>query len=449
MGYKMKFKKIIFIWVVSFTSIYSQQNPSWMHFNTDNSDLPSNTIQAIVVDSNDVKWIGTNNGLSRFDGINWHTFDTSNGLVNNNITALAVDNLNILWVIDSVLSSFDGTNWKHYQFPTQNGSPMYSRVLSVDSDNILWMLYTLQSSSDGYSNSIISFKDSVFTIYDYLTTGINFPRLNCLVTKGDEIWIGGYHKLFLYSSNTWKDCTFDSLSQSHVTPIISGIDIDEFGNKWIASHYEKGTIDQSWSEFHLYKLENTNKYYDINLPLNISDGEASSLMIDDKNNIWLGVHYLGLLKLTQDSIRVYNVDNSGILSHHIGNISVDKNDNKWLATAYDWYSQGVSVYREEGVILTSLKEFNNNITTQYSLSQNYPNPFNPSTTISYSLPQSGWVQLKVYDLLGREVSSLVNEEQSLGNYKVEFNANNFTSGIYFYKLQSGSFTETKKLILLR
>ncbi len=101
-------------------------------------------------------------------------------------------------------------------------------------------------------------------------------------------------------------------------------------------------------------------------------------------------------------------------------------------------------------ILVSINEDNTKIIPEnYSLYQNYPNPFNPSTTIRYSLPKSGFVQLKVYDVLGREVASLVNKEQTSRNYKVEFNASNLTSGIYFYRLQSGSFTETKKLILLR
>ena len=85
----------------------------------------------------------------------------------------------------------------------------------------------------------------------------------------------------------------------------------------------------------------------------------------------------------------------------------------------------------------------------YSLSQNYPNPFNPTTTISYSIKSPGLVSLKVYDILGTEVASLVNENQEAGNYSVEFNAYNLTSGIYFYTLTSGNFVETKKLILLK
>jgi hypothetical protein len=85
----------------------------------------------------------------------------------------------------------------------------------------------------------------------------------------------------------------------------------------------------------------------------------------------------------------------------------------------------------------------------YYLSQNYPNPFNPSTIIGYQLPISSNVTLKVYDLLGREVATLVDEYRPAGSYEVEFNASDLTSGIYFYKLQTDNYIETKKMILLK
>ncbi len=85
----------------------------------------------------------------------------------------------------------------------------------------------------------------------------------------------------------------------------------------------------------------------------------------------------------------------------------------------------------------------------YSLEQNYPNPFNPSTTIEYSIPQSGLVTLKVFNVLGKEVATLVNGQNDAGNHKVEFDASALNSGVYFYKIESGSFAETKKMILLK
>ena len=85
----------------------------------------------------------------------------------------------------------------------------------------------------------------------------------------------------------------------------------------------------------------------------------------------------------------------------------------------------------------------------YSLQQNYPNPFNPVTKITYTVPKTGNVQLKVYDVQGREVASLVNEVKQPGIYTVDFNASDFASGIYFYKIQSGTFTDVKKMVLLK
>jgi beta-N-acetylhexosaminidase len=90
----------------------------------------------------------------------------------------------------------------------------------------------------------------------------------------------------------------------------------------------------------------------------------------------------------------------------------------------------------------------NNLPNGYHLS-NFPNPFNPSTTIRFSLPRQSFVLLKIFDLLGREVATLVNEEKNIGSYNVEFTASDLPSGVYFYRLQAGSFAKIKKMILLK
>ncbi len=90
-----------------------------------------------------------------------------------------------------------------------------------------------------------------------------------------------------------------------------------------------------------------------------------------------------------------------------------------------------------------------NIVSNYNLSQNYPNPFNPVTTIKYQIPHRSYVSLKIYDILGNEVADLVNEEQDVGCYNVEFNAAKHSSGVYFYQLKAGSYVERKKMILLK
>ena len=100
-------------------------------------------------------------------------------------------------------------------------------------------------------------------------------------------------------------------------------------------------------------------------------------------------------------------------------------------------------------IITGIRQENNQIPNAFSLSQNYPNPFNPSTIIKYSVRISGVVTLKVYNSLGQEIATLVNQEQNAGNYNITFDASKLASGVYMYRIQSGDFSLTKKMTLLK
>jgi len=98
---------------------------------------------------------------------------------------------------------------------------------------------------------------------------------------------------------------------------------------------------------------------------------------------------------------------------------------------------------------TDVKSVNSHVPIEYSLSQNYPNPFNPQTTIMYSIPKAGKVQLTVFDVLGKEITTLVNEHQSAGHHHIKFDGASLSSGIYFYRLRTGNNVFTKKLTLIR
>jgi hypothetical protein len=98
---------------------------------------------------------------------------------------------------------------------------------------------------------------------------------------------------------------------------------------------------------------------------------------------------------------------------------------------------------------SNIIEVNAGVPQTFALEQNYPNPFNPSTAISYQLPVAGNVSLKVFDMLGKEVATLVNARQEAGAYTVNFNANNLSSGVYFYRLQAGNFVQTRKMMLVK
>ncbi|MBS1517088.1 MAG: S8 family serine peptidase [Bacteroidetes bacterium] len=100
-------------------------------------------------------------------------------------------------------------------------------------------------------------------------------------------------------------------------------------------------------------------------------------------------------------------------------------------------------------LITGIETNTVSIPSIFSLSQNYPNPFNPSTKISFSIPKQGFVNMKVYDILGKEVMTLVNEIRQAGNYDVNFNGSSLASGVYFYRLESGNFVDIKRMVLVK
>jgi Secretion system C-terminal sorting domain len=125
-----------------------------------------------------------------------------------------------------------------------------------------------------------------------------------------------------------------------------------------------------------------------------------------------------------------------------GEITKFKN---WISTRLTWLDANMPGKASQGTGVQGRVETPN----YFVLSQNYPNPFNPTTVINYQVPVAGHVSVKVYDLLGREVMTLVNERKSAGSYQVLFDAHLLPSGVYFYSLESGSFKETKRMELLK
>jgi len=101
-----------------------------------------------------------------------------------------------------------------------------------------------------------------------------------------------------------------------------------------------------------------------------------------------------------------------------------------------------------GAFTTSVEQISG-LPNDYSLSQNYPNPFNPTTNIEYSIPEASFVELKVYDVLGNEVATLVNQEQSAGVYRADFSGDGLASGLYIARIKAGNFTSTIKMTLLK
>jgi len=136
------------------------------------------------------------------------------------------------------------------------------------------------------------------------------------------------------------------------------------------------------------------------------------------------------------------------------NINSDTSNNLWIVIGLWGNWEAPRTYYIDSLSIRIQKGNPNNVKDSkrridYDLKQNYPNPFNPTTKIKYSVPRTSQVQLKIFDILGNEIETLINEKKPAGSYEITFNARSLPSGIYFYQLKAGSFIETKKMILLK
>ena len=160
-------------------------------------------------------------------------------------------------------------------------------------------------------------------------------------------------------------------------------------------------------------------------------------------NIFAGTLGSGLFLSTDNGTNWFDVNNELLTNTEIHSLVVS---GSYLFAA----TGGGGVWRRPlSDMITSVEIPSFDLLTCFSLSQNYPNPFNPSTKLSYSITQSGLVILKVYDVLGTEVETLVNEEKPIGTYELTWNAANLPSGIYFYQLRAGEYTAVKKMLLVK
>ncbi|MDH3268393.1 MAG: T9SS type A sorting domain-containing protein, partial [Ignavibacteria bacterium] len=188
--------------------------------------------------------------------------------------------------------------------------------------------------------------------------------------------------------------------------------------------------------------DNGDNWFSLGIPGTI----VNSLIINSSGQIFAGTNGDGVFITTDNGVS-WDQINSGLTDMNVISLGVDSDDFVYVGT----YS---GVFKSTSPTTEVLNPSDIFVPTNFSLKQNYPNPFNPSTKISWQVPVGCWQTLKVYDVLGNEVATLVDEYKPAGSYEVEFNSHsdvgrNLTSGIYFYQLKTESFVQTKKMILMK
>jgi ligand-binding sensor domain-containing protein len=425
---------VVNLFIILFCTTAYTQNPQWYTYNSANSGLPDNFVFALTIETNGAKWIGTGyGGLGRFDGINWTVYNSSNSpLLDNWISALGLNGDQELWIgtVYGGLAQLIGSNWTLYS-ESNTGMPITS-ILSIE------IKEGINAKFFGTYEGLVKFHDNQWSVYNEMNSGIPSNQVWSIAIEDTNLWwVGTAGGLARYDGNwTTYNIGNSGLPGDH----INAIAIEDDGTAWFGTIYGLASFDgNNWTTY-------------TTLNSGLPADHVSGIYIDSENNKWIATFGAtgGLAKFDGNNWTVYNSSNT-TLDNYLRSIAGEDNGNIWVGSN----GYGLSVLNENG--LTSLEQIDEYILDDYTLEQNYPNPFNPSTTISYSIPNSSFVTIKIYDVLGNQIAELVNEEKLVGTYEVSFDASNLSTGTYFYQLQatdpessSGQgFVETRKMILIK
>ena len=369
---------------------------------------------------------GTNGGgvfLSKDNGANWTAVNI--GETNNFVWSLIC-----IPTIIGGTNLFAGTYGSGVYLSTNNGTNWTSVNNGLTNLNVT-SFAVLPNSKNG-SNLFAGTMDGIFlstdngTNWKAVNNGLTDTWVNCFTVSGNNIYAGTTNGNVFFSTNSGTNWTDIGLTNY----LISSFAINT--NLTGGTNLFTGT----WGGVF---LSTNNGVSWVNTGL--KNNAISSLAISG-TSIFAASQGNGIYLSTNNGTN-WIIVNSGLSNTDVQSLVVS-GTNLVAGT----YLGGIWI-RPLSEMITGIKYQHNHIPTRFSLSQNYPNPFNPSTTINYQLPVSRFTTLKVYDILGREVAKLVNEEKEAGNYSVEFNANILASGVYFIRMEAGSFVETKKLLLLK
>lgn len=371
-------------------------------------------------------------GVSMLDSSNWITYDHTNApFTNDYVRSVAINNSDDLWALSSGYS-ISSSGWGMYVQATlmkrinnvwtkYNENDTIFGTIKVkdinatisDSNGVFWF---------GTNKGLLKRNGSNWNLYDSLNSGLPENKITTIkIDDKKNFWLSTNNYIIKY-----KDSTLKIVNKE----IVQDFDIDTVGNIW------------GYGARSIGKYENNNWTY-TTVPTQYGSPTCISKDIDSRY-VWFGSQYKGVVKTNLTTWVNYLPRNSGLGGLYIDDIYVDNKNNKYF---YGSNGVGLSIFNENGI--TGIEPYKNLYKLDFSLSQNYPNPFNSSTRINFTLSSNNFVKLVVYDIIGREVEVLKNCYLKTGTYDVTWNANNYASGIYLCKLQSGDKIETRRMIIIK
>ncbi len=395
---------------------------------------------------------------------------SKNGIKNYNISSIIIDDKQLLYAVnqlgsytydgileynnnfDKIYESSDyGKNWElvastNYIINDIIFHPSGKIIGATENDGIIcsedkgksWFIIGGQKFTP-VGKLAINSKDHIIAAIDGLNQGgiyfssdngknwvlknngiLHYGCRDIIVDDNDNIFISTVGSVYFSSDNgdNWKKCLETNAYRAYLTITSNNniVAVNEYADVFFSN--DNGQV---WEEF----------------KSDTFTALVNSVSINENDEIVIGTNY-GIYSSDFDEISWKKL-NANLPDCEVKYIKVLSADKILASVEYQglYYSD----------LTSNIDIINNDI--DFYLSQNYPNPFNPTTTINYQIPNAGFVSLKVYDILGREVTTLINEEKSMGNYEVVFDGSDLSNGIYFYRIHAGNYSEIRKMILLK
>jgi len=402
----------------------------------------------------------------------WKTYTTADGLAGNAVRCITQDKAGNYWfgTWGTGLSKLDSNGvWINFM---NTDSTVFILDIEIDSLNNKWLALS-QLGGSLFGGYVVKFDDTTFAYYS--PSGDPYYSLSSPICLGQDslgqIWCGTVQLAYWFDGAAWHP--WYVFGTGPVSKVLE-IKTDRHGKLYFAHDrgiatlkeylYQRWTTDMAFDNqnrlwFGGYDYQGLGMFDGQNWHFyTTNDGlltnDINDVAIDSSNNVWIancvsGYTKLGVSKFDGHTFTHFNHE-QGLAYDDIADIYVDKKGDIWFAT----YDGGVSVLHD--TTTTRVKQIIKpaKMIKTFSLFQNYPNPFNSSTSISYYIMTNSEVELSIYNLMGKDVIKLIDEEQSTGEYQIPWNGKDssgkeVSSGIYVAVLKSGEFKKSIKLTLIR
>ena len=401
-------KKKVCFYIISLVLLVSGTANSQSFTNyTSANGLPDNNVNGVAVDSNNVKWFGTQSGVARFNDVTWQVFTTADGLVDNYINCIAVDKNNHVWVGTDIGACFyNGLNWKTYT--TADG--LINNTISyitAGADGNVWI---------GTGSGMSKFDGTTFTNYT-TSNGLPSNMVSYIAVDGSNnvwigTWIGGLAK---FDGSTFRTfTTLDGLPVDNITSIA----IDKAGNKYVGTFSGVAVLDSTDTFVRNFTSAN-----------GLFNNYVQDLDLDSHSQVWAAIYadYLqegGLSRYNQATWSSFSVGD-GLVNNLVRRLTVDKTDHVWIATG-----QGVSDYYPGSYGISEIAMEAGSV---------YPNPAHEQLVIRHKNNDS---VLSLYDATGKEsLTSILTGENTC------IDIQSLQPGIYLLRIRDANKVYSSKIII--